>query len=431
MAFGKANPNEYLVVGENGKIVNYGTGVNVFLWPGTIWVVIPATKQEATFEMTQETKDGIPLHFKGIVVYRIIDPAAAAQSFNFTGRTGLTEISNLIRNICLGELRSTVSGMTMNECIEQRKTVLTVAVDKALRKVVQGEDSAVKSKWGIELEIVQVAQVFIVDADLRKQLESEIRNNIRVESDKSNIRSQEEIKLVQIASERRIQEQKIETEKTGVLAQEEIKLVQIASERRLQEQKVETEKKTVHAQEELKLVQIASERRIQEQKIETEKDAIRRKEEIDLAEMTYDRRIRKEVQEADRERIALDREKLLLELEAEKEKTEAEAPVRKLEVENRRALLAEELEMRRIENQVRQLEVASEVMLESAKQELRKEMLPIEQTPALAESLSGVFKGTQLSFVGNDSQVLALLAPLFANFSKIVNGSLNGKNTEI
>ena len=40
-------------------------------------MLVPATKQEATFEFTQETKDGIPLRFKGVIIYRITDPAAA------------------------------------------------------------------------------------------------------------------------------------------------------------------------------------------------------------------------------------------------------------------------------------------------------------------------------------------------------------------
>jgi hypothetical protein len=366
MLFGKANPNEYLVIGRGGKIVNLGSGVNVFLLPGTIRVVIPGTKQEVGFEMTQESKDGIPLHFKGIVVYRITDPVAAAQNFNFNEGTGLDEISSMIRNICLGELRPTVSGMTMNECIEQRKTILTASVESALRKVILGEGEIAHSKWGIELEIVQVAQVYIVDNELRKQLEAEIRNNIRAESDKSGIRSQEEIKLVQMASERRIQDQKNETEK----------------------------------------------------------DAIRRKEAIDLAQIGYHRRIQRETQETDKESILIASEKLRLELEAAKEKTEIEAPVQKLQIENRREVLKGELEMRQIENQVHQLEVNKQVMLETARHELRKDIMPIEQTPAIANALAGIFQDTQLSIYGSDNQIMPVIAPLFATFSKLIQDTL-------
>ena len=66
--------------------------------------------------------------------------------------------------------------MTMQECIENRKTVLTAAIDKALRQTIAEGNDGNDTKWGIELELVQVAQVFIVDSVLRKQLEAEVRN---------------------------------------------------------------------------------------------------------------------------------------------------------------------------------------------------------------------------------------------------------------
>ncbi len=83
MPFVKAGPNEFLLVGRRGALENRGSAVQLFLRPGTIWVLVPGTKQEATFEFTQETKDGIPLRFKGIVIYRITDPVAAAHQYSF------------------------------------------------------------------------------------------------------------------------------------------------------------------------------------------------------------------------------------------------------------------------------------------------------------------------------------------------------------
>jgi hypothetical protein len=69
MPFITANPNEYLIVGHQGQIVNRGVAARAFLWPGTPYVLLSSTQQEAPFEMTQESRDGIPLRFKGIVVY--------------------------------------------------------------------------------------------------------------------------------------------------------------------------------------------------------------------------------------------------------------------------------------------------------------------------------------------------------------------------
>ena len=73
MAIVRAGPNEFLLVGRGGRLENRGSAIQSFLLPGTIWVLVPSAKHEATFEFTQETRDGIPLRFKGIVVYRVTE----------------------------------------------------------------------------------------------------------------------------------------------------------------------------------------------------------------------------------------------------------------------------------------------------------------------------------------------------------------------
>jgi flotillin len=366
MAFATASPNKYLVVGHNGKVINRGTGIQVFLWPGSTYVLIPSTKQEALFEMTQETKDGIPLRFKGIVIYRIIDPVTTSMSFNFSGGKGLEEINTLINNICLGELRAVVSGMTMQECIEKRKTILTAAVDSALREIVTDQASTTKSKWGIELELVQVAQVYIVDAVLRKQLEAEVRNEILSKSEQSDI----------------------------------------------------------HTQEEIGLTQIASDRQIQEQKIITEKEAIRQKEEIELANLQVRRRSQKQNQEIEKEAILLAAETFKLEQEAAREKVETETPVKLLQIENQLEVFNRELEMRQVESRIREQEVKRDMLLEKARQELRKEILPVEQIPAIADSLSRIFKDANLTFVGSENQLLSSILPLMKMVSDMVKEAM-------
>jgi hypothetical protein len=105
MSFVRAMPNQYLLAGRGGRLENRGSAVQVFLRPGTVWVLVPRTKQEATFEFTQETRDGIPLRFKGLVVYRITDPIAAARVFELSRGAETGQINALLAHICLGELR--------------------------------------------------------------------------------------------------------------------------------------------------------------------------------------------------------------------------------------------------------------------------------------------------------------------------------------
>jgi hypothetical protein len=223
----RTKPSEFLVVAERGRLVNRGAAASLFLRRRTAWVKVPGDQQEARFEMTQETRDGIPLRFKGSAVLRIVRPEAAAQLFDFSREEGLAAMKTLAGNACLAELRDQVSHMTMQECIEQRKTTLTGAVRAALDALV----GAGEGGWGVALDSVQVAQVFIVDQDLRRQLEAETRGRIRSASDLAELSARESVELAKIAAARRAQQESLESEKQQIALDREKRELEAESER--------------------------------------------------------------------------------------------------------------------------------------------------------------------------------------------------------
>lgn len=365
MAIVHAGPSQFLLVGRGGRLENRGSAVRAVLLPGTIHVLVPGAKQEATFEFTQETSDGIPMRFKGIIVYRISDPILAARQFEFGGAAGTGQITTLLRDVCLGELRHTVSQMTMIECIEQRKTTLSAVVESALIATTKDRDDA-SNDWGITIELAQVAQVFIVDSELRQQLEAEVRNEIKLKSDQSTIRTDEESRLATMASQERVAEQKLENDREDVRRQEALDLVELARRRRMQAEAVATE----------------------------------------------------------RQAIALEQERFHAAMEAEHDRVNSEAPVRLLRTTQERDLLQAELAMRRVQNEVRALEVDHGLLLTRAEQALRREILPLEQTPQIVEAASKVLHGANLSIYGEDGQLVGQLAPLFEILGRAVRAAL-------
>jgi hypothetical protein len=349
-----AGPNEYLLTGNRGTLRNDGSAIRKFLMPGAIYVLVPSTKQEATFEFTQETKDGIPLRFKGIIIYRITEPIAAAQLFNFSDDAGVEEIDTLLTHVCLGELRHAVSHMTMTECIEQRKTTLSAVAQTALESTIHRADSP-SNDWGITVEVAQLAQVFIVDTQLRQQLEAEVRNEIKLKSDQSDLRTKEEASLAEMASKDRLDEQRLAGDRESLRRQEELEMAQLARERRMQTESVATE----------------------------------------------------------RQRLELEQDRFRAAMEAETDRVNTEAPVRLLRAARESEALREELETRRLENEVKAFDVERDLLLPRAQQELRRQMLPLEQTPQIVEAASRVLQGTNLSIYGQNAEILGQLAPLF------------------
>ena len=356
-----AGPDQFLLVGRKGTLENRGSAVHAVLRPGSIFVLVPSSKQEAAFEFTQETRDGIPLRFKGIVIFRITDPVAAARQFDFRSAAGLGKISALLTHICLGELRHAVSHMTMVECIEQRKTTLSEVAHAALQATIH-DDAGDSAEWGITVEVAQLAQVFIVDTQLRQQLEAEVRNEIKLKSDQSDIRVREETRLAEMASGDRVEEQKLAADRESMRRQEELELAQLARQRRMDAENVATE----------------------------------------------------------RQALVVEQERLHAQLEADEDRVNAEAPVRLLRIATERAILADELELRRLQSLVKGLDVELEMLLPRARQDLRREILPLEQAPEVVKAASQVLRGTNLSIYGEGGQLIGQLAPFFDVLTRAV-----------
>ncbi len=363
----RAGPNQYLLVGRHGVLENRGSAVQAILRPGTVYVLIPSTKQEAAFEFTQETKDGIPLRFKGSILYRITDPVAAARLFDFTDGEGPRQITGQLTHVALAELRHAVSHMTMTECIEQRKTTLSGVVVSALQTTIH-DDADRSRSWGVEVDVAQVAQVYIVDPHLRQQLEAEVRNEIKLASDRSDMQSAEAIQLAELASEGRVQEQRLAGDREALRRTEELELAQLARQRRMQVESLETEQQLLH----------------------------------------------------------LAQQRLHSELEAEQDRLASETPVRLLRIEHERGVLREELELRQLQNAVKTLDVDGELFLARAQQDMRREMLPIEQAPQIVESAAKVLHGSNLSIYGEDGRLLGQLAPIFELLTRAVTQSTAG-----
>lgn len=363
----RAGPNEYLLVGRNGTLENRGSAVSTYLRPGTIYVLVPSTKQEAAFEFTQETKDGVPLRFKGTFIYRITDPVATAAMFDFTKGDGTAQITTLLTHVCYGELRHAVSHMTMVECIEQRKTTLSGVIAAALAATVHPDDPDT-SEWGVRIEASQVAQVFIVDPTLRQQLEAEVRNEIKLKADQSNMQAQEAFQLAELTSATRIAEQKLAADQA-----------------------------TLRRDEEMETARIARERRALLESFETEKQA-----------------------------GALEMERLHARLAADQDRVTAEAPVRLLQIETERGVLAEELTLRTLQGQVRALEVEQQLLLSRAQQALDLERLPVINAPEIVAAAAQVLQGTSLTVYGDGAEVLGHVAPLLEILARAVQQATQG-----
>ncbi|MCX7029014.1 MAG: hypothetical protein NTU62_02725 [Spirochaetes bacterium] len=81
------------------------------------------------------------------------------------------------------------------------------------------------------LDSVLVAQVFIVDQDLRRQPEAETRGRIRSASDLAELAARESVELAKIAAARRVQQESLETERQQIALDREKHVLQAEAKR--------------------------------------------------------------------------------------------------------------------------------------------------------------------------------------------------------
>jgi hypothetical protein len=92
--------------------------------------------------------------------------------------------------------------------------------------------------------------------------------------------------------------------------------------------------------------------------------------------------------------------------------------VRLLKIEKENEVLHKKLEKGELEVRVKETAARAESVRDRVRQDLRKEILPLEQRPALAAALSRIFLGAHLSVYGQDANLIGSVAPILELLTK-------------
>jgi flotillin len=370
-----ALPCESLVIIRKRKLVNLGNGASCILFPGDSHALIPTTAVEHTWQMHQESWDGINLRFRGIVIYRIIDVERAASLFAFTQSAGVDYISKSIGDICMGELRAIAAQMSMDQCIKERKTTITDRLQDSVVPLIEGTNE--DNGWGIKIDVLQVAQVFCPDEQLLAQLQADARDKIRKTAQLSQIETDRDIEKTRIESDIEMSARSLDLDKANLekMRDYEKKKSEISSQAQLSalESTKEFEHRKREIENEVHLSALESRRIIEEKRIITESD--------------------------------------LRAFELEKSLENAE----------------KELRLKEIQARIKEVEVQSHSLEERAMMEIKRELLPLEQLPKISENFTGMFRDSKLTFIGDQNHLFNSVSQMLGMFMETMK---NGHRKE-
>lgn len=352
LLYEKVKPGQHVSIVKNSRgkftLIPPGSITRVF-WNET-FTVVPVSLRKTTFVITHETSDKIDICLKGIINFILSDPVIAVQMFNFQSiEDGLQEISDELKDHCRGELRDIVSNLTMEMAIRERNKTINADLKSRLKSIVRGESGL--KPWGIEVD-VSVQQVFPADNLIQSQLQAETKDKIKGEEQLSHINSDEIIKTASIASQKKLDSE------THSRELEKISLEQAQEERRLQKQS-----------------------RINSLKFQQQKDEVLLKQEVEQEKIRSEHLIKR--QTLDEDLTLLDREKELLE-------------ARKI--------------IESLRNEVEALNLEREINRERQFNDIKRDILPIEQMPEIAASFAGALQGSKLSVYGDNADFMKPLS---------------------
>lgn len=356
--FVTAKPSEYLVHVRRGSVrrKSSGQGATCFKWPWDAVAVVPTSFQRLMFRADQVTLEKVGVEIVGLAVYRIAEPLIAYRvlNFSFPERAQL-KLEEALTGMFVGATRRLVANLSVEDCLQKRKSALAQELLREVSPVVGGEgklDDFTTKGWGIVIDTIEIQEVRVLSeavfaamqAPFRADLERNARQ-ARAQADK-DIATREadlsrQVEEARIQSEMVVRERKQELERMSAEADKaralreataarEIEEAKLAAAARLREQTAEFARHEAEAR--TRDAVLAHERTVAEAKAELEAHEIRaqalaKRAELSRVEVQSDVERRKAMAEVYLVEDTAQAEGALAKARAERERAEAQARV--------------------------------------------------------------------------------------------------------
>ncbi len=204
----KAEPTDYILVYNNGKVARQGTGQSFWYWgPTTSIVRVPVATTDSLFVLNEITRDFQTVTLQGQITYRITQPETLAALLNFTinpqTRQYLSDdpskVSQRIINLVQQRTRQTLSELSLEEALRSADT---------LARSVQ---ATLQDEVALQTLGVVVLTVFFTairpTPEVAKALEAEQREALQRRADEAIFSRRAEA----VAQERKIKQNELST----------------------------------------------------------------------------------------------------------------------------------------------------------------------------------------------------------------------------
>lgn len=235
-SFFKAEPTEYILVYNNGRITRQGAGRAFWYWePSTSIALVPVATTDALFVLNEATGTFQAVTLQGQVTYRIVAPQTIAGLLNFTinprTRKHLSDdpakLNQRIINIVQANVRSQLQQYTLEEALRSSAALARVVLS-------QMNDELALKALGVECLSLFFTAIKATP-EITKSLEAEYREALQQRADQAIYARRANA----VEQERKIKQNEVSTEVD--LAQRRQELVRLQGENARQQAEFQAE----------------------------------------------------------------------------------------------------------------------------------------------------------------------------------------------
>ncbi len=194
----RVKPSDYVIRLKNGKISKQGLGMNFFKMPSEQFVIIPSIVSNIPFIADQITKENQGVEVSGFAIWKVSDPTKIYLHFDFSeGEKPINTVNVFLKDVVESAIRHQVANMTIEEVLRKRGSIILK---------LKNELEYISNQWGISIETIEIKNVKIMSSQLFHNMQATFRNQVKLESETSALKTDQEISEQQITHRTRIAE---------------------------------------------------------------------------------------------------------------------------------------------------------------------------------------------------------------------------------
>jgi uncharacterized membrane protein YqiK len=389
-----AKPSEYLVHVRRGQVTEKsGQGASCFKWPWESVALVPTSLQKLRFSADQVTTEKVGVAVTAMAVYRIADPRLAFRVLNFSFPERAQEkLDQALGALLVGATRRIMATLSVEECLQKRKSALAEQLLADLAPVVGGTgspDDRTDRGWGVVIDAIEIEEVRVQSAAVFAAMQAPFRAELEQKASLSKLAAQRDVETRRTESDRALGENRTDCEQS--LARTKLRASAALAAEKLELERADAEART-------------------RARIEAVERAQREAEAESAERIAAHERARREAEAESEERVAAhERARREAEAELAVHRTRLEALKARLELE--RAAAEASADRRRLDAEIMRTEglATAEVELQRAEASVRSasaqaQVLTAQQLPALAAAVGQRIGEMKIAHYGGDGQ---------------------------